>query len=222
MKKARINIAIDGPSASGKSTIAKRVALKLDYIYVDTGAMYRCLALKVVRKGIDEDDVTAIAQLLKNTQIVMSSEMRFLMDNEDVSASIRSSSISLLTSKISTYAPVRAIMVAYQQRYILNKGCVMDGRDIGTVVMPDAELKIFQVASVQTRAERRFQQQLPTNPSLKFSDVLLDLQQRDYQDIHREASPLRKADDAIEIDTSDMTIDEVVQQIIQLAIERMN
>ena len=215
----KINIAIDGPSAAGKSTIAKRLGAKLGYVHLDTGAMYRCTALKCDRSGIDLDDEKAVCDMLKETEIVLTPEGGVFLDGEDVSLAIRADEISMAASKVSALKQVRADLVARQQEIARAGGFIMDGRDIGTVVLKDAEVKIFMTASPEARAMRRYKQNI--EKGIETSDVETiaeEIRKRDYDDTHRENSPLRKADDATEIDTSDMTIDEVVDRIYSLAL----
>lgn len=215
----KINIAIDGPSAAGKSTIAKRLGARLGYVHLDTGAMYRCTALKCVRSGIALDDEKAVCDMLKETEIVLTPEGGVFLDGEDVSLAIRADEISMAASKVSALKQVRADLVARQQEMARAGGFIMDGRDIGTVVLKDAEVKIFMNASPEARAMRRYKQNI--EKGIETSDVETiaeEIRKRDYDDTHRENSPLRKADDATEIDTSDMTIDEVVDRIYSLAL----
>lgn len=215
----KINIAIDGPSAAGKSTIAKRLGAKLGYVHLDTGAMYRCTALKCVRNDIALDDEKAVCDMLKETEIVLTPEGGVFLDGEDVSLAIRADEISMAASKVSALKQVRADLVARQQEMARAGGFIMDGRDIGTVVLKDAEVKIFMTASPEARAMRRYKQNI--EKGIETSDVETiaeEIRKRDYDDTHRENSPLRKADDATEIDTSDMTIDEVVDRIYSLAL----
>lgn len=214
----RINIAIDGPSAAGKSTIAKRLGSKLGYVHLDTGAMYRCTALKCVREEISLDDEEKVCEMLKNTEIVLTPEGKVFLDGEDVSDAIRTDQISMAASKVSAHKNVRRDLVARQQEMAAAKGFIMDGRDIGTVVLKDAEVKIYLTASAEARAIRRYKQNIEKGiPTSDVETIAEEIRQRDYDDMHRENSPLRKADDAIEVDTSDMTIEEVVERIYQLA-----
>lgn len=216
MKK--INIAIDGPSAAGKSTIAKRLGAELGYVHLDTGAMYRCTALKCVRNGISLDDEAAVCAMLAETEIVLTPEGDVYLDGEDVSKAIRTDEISLAASKVSAHKNVRSDLVARQQEMAKAKGFIMDGRDIGTVVLKDAEVKIFMTASPEARAERRYKQNIEKGiPTSDIATIAEEIRQRDYDDTHRENSPLRKADDAVEIDTSYMSIEEVVERIYELA-----
>lgn len=218
----RINIAIDGPSASGKGTISQNLAKKLDYIYIDTGSMYRCMALKVINLGIDPSDETKVNKIAEEISIQLFSDGSITLDGVNVSARIRENDIPLVTSKISAYPAVRKVMVKFQRSFIQNKGCIMDGRDIGSVVMPDAELKIYLSASADVRAERRYLELVRNYPNIKYEDIYNDLVTRDYQDTHRIESPLVKTKDAIEVDTSEMSIDQVVEKVYYLALERMN
>ncbi len=215
----RINIAIDGPSAAGKSTIAKTLAKKLNYIHLDTGAMYRSTAYKAMHSSVDLEDEKALVEMLKNTDIQLTPDGKVFLDQEDVSTLIRQDEVSIAASHVSKHPLVRKELVARQQQMAASKGFIMDGRDIGTVVLKDAEVKIFMTASAKARALRRYKQDIAMG--LQTSDVETiekEIEERDYQDTHRSASPLVKADDALEIDTSDMSIEQVVDQIYQLCI----
>lgn len=214
----RINIAIDGPSAAGKSTIAKKLAEQLGYVHLDTGAMYRCTALKAVRNEIALDDEQGVCAMLENTEIRLMTDGTVFLDGEDVSLAIRTDEISLAASAVSKMPQVRADLVARQQKMAEEKGFIMDGRDIGTVVLKDAELKIFMTASPEARAERRYKQNIEKGiPTSDIETIAEEIRQRDYEDTHRAASPLKKADDAVEIDTSYMSIQEVCDAILSLA-----
>lgn len=214
----RINIAIDGPGAAGKSTIANRLAAQLGYVHLDTGAMYRCTALKALRSGIALDDEDAVCTMLKDTDIRLTPDGEVFLDGENVSLAIRTDEVSLAASNVSKHARVRSDLVARQQEMAKEKGYIMDGRDIGTVVLPDAEVKIFMTASAYARAKRRYDQNIAKGIATSdIETIAAEIAQRDYQDTHREHSPLRKADDAVEIDTSDMTIEEVVAAVMALA-----
>ena len=213
----RINIAIDGPSAAGKSTIAKRVCAKLGYVHLDTGAMYRSTALKAVRSGIALDDEAAVCEMLKSTDIRLTPEGKVFLDGEDVSSAIRTDEISLAASNVSKLKQVRADLVSRQQEMASEKGFIMDGRDIGTVVLKDAEVKVFMTASAHARAQRRYDQNIASGiPTSDVETIAEEIRQRDYNDTHRKESPLVKAADAVEIDTSDMTIEEVAERILAL------
>lgn len=216
----KINIAIDGPSASGKSTIAKRLASELGYIHIDTGAMYRCVAFQAIKQGIDLSDEKSLGEMAESMDISLSVDGRVFLNQQDVTEKIRQEEISVGASKVSIYANVRKAMVKRQQQMAKSKGFIVDGRDIGTVVLPDAEIKIFQTASAASRAIRRFKENLSKGIDSDFELLKSEIEQRDYQDTHRKESPLRKAEDAIEIDTSDMTVDQVVSKIISLIAER--
>ena len=214
----KINIAIDGPSAAGKSTIAKKLAEKLGYVHLDTGAMYRCTALKAVRSGIALDDEASVCAMLEDTDIRLLSTGEVFMDGEDVSQAIRTDENSLAASAVSKLPKVREELVRRQQKMAEEKGYIMDGRDIGTVVLKDAEVKIFMTASPEARAERRYKQNIEKGiPTSDIATIAEEIRQRDYEDTHRAASPLKKADDATEIDTSYMTIEEVCRAIYALA-----
>lgn len=208
-----INIAIDGPSAAGKSTIAKLLAKELGYYHLDTGAMYRCAAYASKLQGIDATDEAGLVYMLDHMQISFDSHGHVFIDGKDVSTQIRENEISMLASTVSAHPMVRERLVALQQRMAKDKGCIMDGRDIGTVVLPDAELKIYMVASVEARAKRRYKEYIDKQMEADYEKIYRDIEQRDYQDTHRKTSPLRKAEDAIEIDTSELSIDEVVEVI---------
>lgn len=208
----RYNIAIDGPSAAGKSTISKQLAKKLGMTHLDTGAMYRCLALKAIRQGISQQNEKDLVKCLNETEIRLESDRVFL-DGEEVTKIIREPEVSIGASNISKWAKVRQEMVARQQFLAKEKGFIMDGRDIGTVVLPDAKLKIFLVASVKARAKRRFLEEQQKNSSITLEEVVKAMEERDRQDKTRSASPLKQARDAVRIDCSDMTIEEVVEKV---------
>lgn len=218
MKK--ISIAIDGPSAAGKSTIAKIVAKKLDYVYIDTGAMYRCVGYYCLENNVDLHDENAVTQALDNIKIEMNSANQVFLNQEDVSAKIRHDRISMAASVVSTYQEVRNFLVLQQRQIASQGGVILDGRDIGTVVLPDAQLKIYQVASSKTRAKRRYLENLQRGLEADLDTIQKEIEQRDYQDMHRKISPLKKADDAIEIDTSDLSLEEVVDKVMELVIQK--
>ena len=212
----KINIAIDGPSAAGKSTIAKRLAKALGYSHLDTGAMYRCVGYLAAQRGIDLHDEDALTEMTASMRIRFDSEGHVFLNEEDVSAAIRENRVSMLASSVSVHPRVRKLLVDMQRQMALDKGVIMDGRDIGTVVLPDAELKIFMVASVEARARRRYQEYLDKHIEPDYDTICGDIKKRDDQDMHRAASPLTKAADAHEIDTSDMSIEEVCAAILSL------
>ena len=214
----RINIAIDGPSAAGKSTIAKELCKKLGYVHLDTGAMYRCTALKAMRQGIAMDDEESVCRMLADTEIELTPDGNVFLDGEDVSKAIRENEVSMRASDVSKLQNVRRDLVKRQQDMAKAKGFIMDGRDIGTVVLTDAEVKIYMTASARARAERRYLQNIENGIETADIDTLeAEIKARDEQDMNREFSPLRKADDAIEIDTSNLTIEEVTERIYELA-----
>lgn len=219
MKK--ISIAIDGPSAAGKSTIAKQLAKILGYTYIDTGAMYRCVAYYMIQKGIDLNDEAAIEHYLNDVEIELMPDNTVLLNQQMVTDKIRSDEVSKGASKVAAYGAVRHHLVALQRKMAENGGAILDGRDIGSVVLPDAKLKIYQIASVETRAMRRYKENLERGIQSDLEQIKADIEQRDYNDSHRAISPLVKAKDAVEIDTSEMTIDEVVEKVIKLVNERL-
>ncbi len=214
-----IRIAIDGPGGAGKSTIAKHIAKALDIDYIDTGAMYRAVGYKIVRDNVDMYDETALKTMLEDTDIDFSSGSTIL-DGENVSDRIRTQEISRKASECSALAPVRAKLVELQKKMGSSKSVIMDGRDIGTVVLKDAELKIYLTASAEERANRRHKELLQKGEDISYEKVLADMQERDYNDMHRDITPLRKADDAIELDTTGMNIDEVTEYILNRIKER--
>ena len=209
-----IRIAIDGPGGAGKSTIAKQVARALDIDYIDTGAMYRAVGYKLIRDNVDMYDEDALLAMLEATDIDFSGG-KTILDGQDISDRIRTQEISRKASECSALAPVRAKLVELQKKMGSTKSVIMDGRDIGTVVLKDAELKIYLTASAEERAERRYKELLLKGEDISYEKVLADMQERDYNDMHREITPLRKADDAIELDTTGMSIDEVTEYILR-------
>ena len=212
-------IAIDGPAGAGKSTVAKILAERLDYMYVDTGAMYRTIALACIRKGIDLADEAAVSKVCEEADISIKYEngvQVMYLDGENVSEAIRNEEVSKAASDTSKFLKVRERLVQMQRDLTKEYNVIMDGRDIGTAVLPDATLKIYLTASVQVRAERRYKEYKEKGIACELEEIKKDIEQRDHNDMTREISPLRKADDAVEVDTSDLTIDEVVQKIIGL------
>lgn len=219
MKK--ISIAIDGPSAAGKSTIAKQLAKILGYTYIDTGAMYRCVAYYMVSRGVDLDDEINIEKCLSDVEIELLADNAVLLNGEEVTDKIRTDEISKGASKVAAYGAVRHHLVAMQRKMAAHGGTILDGRDIGSIVLPDAQLKIYQVASVETRALRRYKENLARGIESNLEQIKQDIEQRDYDDSHRMISPLVKAEDAVEIDTSQMTINEVIETVLKLVKERL-
>ncbi|HBS91286.1 MAG TPA: (d)CMP kinase [Erysipelotrichaceae bacterium] len=216
----RINIAIDGPSASGKSTIAKLLAKRLGYTHIDTGAMYRSVAYWAKKHKIEMNE-ESLARMLETMHIVLTPSGDVFVNDEDVTRAIRSNEMSLGASQVSVFPEVRKRLVEMQREMAKDKGFIMDGRDIGTVVLPEAEVKIFQTASADSRALRRYNENISKGILSDFDTLKKEIEDRDYQDTHRKASPLLKAADAVEIDTSDMGIDDVVNAVIEYIEERM-
>ncbi len=212
-----LRIAIDGPSGAGKSTIAKIVAEKMGIDYIDTGAMYRAIGLKMVNEGVpreDTEDAAAARQkVLDRTEIDFDNGV-ITLDGEDVSGKIRTPEISIAASDYSKFPEVRTKLVAIQREIGHRKSVVMDGRDIGTNVFTDAQYKFFLTATAEERANRRVKELLEKGENVSYEETLEDIKQRDYNDTHRKLNPLAKADDAIEIDTTKMTIDEVADAIL--------
>jgi len=212
-----IAIAIDGPAAAGKSTVAKIVASQLSYVYIDTGAMYRALTYKALQEKIALDDEQAVFKLLKNSTIdlVQTEEGQLVkLDGNDVSLEIRNQEVTSNVSIVAQHGSVREEMVNRQRQLAAKRGVVMDGRDIGTHVIPDAELKIFLIASVQERAERRHKENIEKGFSSDLEQLKDEIRKRDQLDSEREVSPLVKAEDAIEIDTTSLSIEEVAGKIL--------
>lgn len=220
----KISIAIDGPAAAGKSTVAKIVAEKLSYIYIDTGAMYRALTLKSIRGNADLEDEMTIIEILRDTQInLLPGEVGqiVLLDNQDVTTDIRTAEVTNSVSIVAKHRLVRMEMVARQQKFASDGGVVMDGRDIGTHVLPHAEVKIFLLASVEERALRRHNENLSKGFPSNLDQLKQEIQLRDKLDSEREAAPLKKAEDAFELDTTSLSINQVVDKILALAYERI-
>lgn len=213
------SIAIDGPAGAGKSTIARRVAKELSYIYVDTGAMYRAMALYMIRNGISPDDSEGISSKCGDASISIEyrdGEQVVLLDGENVNSFLRTEEVSSMASKSSTNADVRQKLVQLQQELAQRQNVVMDGRDIGTCVLPHADVKVYLTASVQVRAKRRYDELTAGGEACDLHQIEEDIARRDEQDMTREISPLKQAEDATLLDSSDMTIDEVVDAILAL------
>ncbi|HBE78026.1 MAG TPA: (d)CMP kinase [Firmicutes bacterium] len=224
MNSKKISIAIDGPAGSGKSTIAKEVALKFGYTYIDTGAMYRAITFKALRENICLTDEQQLTQLANHISIVLvyeplidGTQLHVIMDGSDVSEEIRSIEVTNNVSVVAAVSGVREAMVLLQQKMALTGGVVMDGRDIGTVVLPQAELKIFLTASVTERSKRRWLELKEKGIMVELQELEEQIRQRDYLDSHREISPLCQAKQAILLDTTSLTIDQVVTKVIELA-----
>ena len=218
----KINIAIDGPSAAGKSTIADVLASKLGYTHLDTGAMYRAVAYKTINSNIAINDETKIVEMINNTDLQMKPDGSVILDGQDVSLAIRANEISMGASNVSKLQGVRKALVAMQQKICKEGGYILDGRDIGTVVLVDAPVKIFMTASAAARADRRVKQNIEKGiVGDDYETILKEIELRDYQDSHREFSPLKKADDAIEIDTSNMSLQEVVELVLSIVNKKL-
>ncbi|TKD69869.1 (d)CMP kinase [Pseudalkalibacillus hwajinpoensis] len=221
--KKRINIAIDGPAGAGKSTVARQVADYLSFLYIDTGAMYRALTYKAIEREVDLENGPLLKELLNETVIdlqVGEEEQHVLLDNKDVTTDIRSFNVTNNVSFVARQSEVREEMVKRQKLLADKGGVVMDGRDIGTHVLPNSELKVFLIASVEERASRRYKELIDKGIEADLDTIKNEIALRDKRDSEREVAPLVKADDAKEIDTTSMTISEVVDYILQLAKER--
>ena len=205
-------IAIDGPSGAGKSTIAKAIARRLGIDYIDTGAIYRALGYKMLQLGITEDETDKVAELLETTEIDFS-HGDIILDGQVINNLIRTPEISMKASACSALGIVRKHLVKVQQEMGAKKSVIMDGRDIGTDVFPNARYKFFITATAEERAKRRYRELMEKGENVSYEETLESIIQRDYNDSHREVSPLRKAEDAEEVDTTDMTIDEVISYI---------
>ena len=213
-----INVAIDGPAGAGKSTISRKSAETLGYIYIDTGALYRTVGLAALRKGIDIDNPADIVTVLTEDLTVelkfIDGAQRMFLNKEDVSDFIRTPEASMAASRVSAVPEVRKFLFDLQKKMARENNCIMDGRDIGTVVLPDAKVKIFLTASPEARAERRYKELVEKGMDVKIEDVLADINERDYNDSHRAIAPLKQADDAILCDTSELTLEDSISLII--------
>lgn len=213
------SIAIDGPGGAGKSTIAKIIAKKLGCIYIDTGAMYRAVGLFAVRKGIDTENAHALEKVLDDIEIDIENkggEMHIFLCGEDVSDKIRTPEISMAASNVAKAVPVRLKLVELQRRLAEKNSVIMDGRDIGSYVLPDADVKIYLTADAEDRARRRFDELILKDDTIKFEDVLEDMKKRDYNDSHREFAPLCKADDALLVDTTGLELEQSVEKLFNI------
>ncbi len=213
------NIAIDGPAGAGKSTIAKMVAKELGFVYVDTGAMYRAIALSCIRSGIDVKDEENVVKECENAKVsikYINGSQKIFLGDEDVTSTIRNEEVGNGASAVSVYGRVRSRLVKMQQELAANTDVVMDGRDIGTVVLPNATLKVFLTASVEERAKRRVNEMAEKGVTVDFEQTKAEIAMRDERDTTRKESPLKQADDAILLDSTSMTIDEVKNSIINL------
>lgn len=215
-----IAVAIDGPAGAGKSTIARAAAACLGFIYVDTGALYRSIGLNALRNGVDLADAKAIENSLDGIKVELSFDSQgaqiVLLNGEDVSSLIRTPEVSMSASRVSAVPAVRAFLLDLQRNMAKTQSVIMDGRDIGTVVLPDAEVKIFLTASPEIRAKRRFDELVEKGQEVKYEDVLADVIERDYNDSHREIAPLKPAEDSKLADTSGLTLEESIELIINI------
>ena len=215
-----INVAIDGPAGAGKSTISRAAAKELGFIYIDTGALYRTVGLNALRKGADVNDPeSVIATLTDDLKVELrfiDGEQRMFLNDEDVSDKIRTPEVSSAASITSAVPEVRKYLFDLQKNLAKNNNCIMDGRDIGTVVLPDAKVKIFLTASPEARAQRRYDELIEKGMDVKYDDVLADMIKRDYDDSHRAIAPLKQADDAVLADTSGNTLEESIALIIKI------
>ena len=218
------NIAIDGPAGAGKSTIARAVAEKLNFVYVDTGAMYRAMALHFLRNGISASDEAAISLAAGTANVTLSYEngvQQVILNGENVSGLIRSEEVGTMASAVSVHLMVREKLVELQKELASRENVIMDGRDIGTCVLPDADLKIYLTASSQVRAKRRYLELKEKGQECSLEEIEQDIIRRDHQDMNREHSPLKQAEDAVLLDSSDMTAKEVIDRILMLFKDKM-
>ncbi len=219
-----IAVAIDGPAGAGKSTISRTLAGKLGYIYVDTGALYRALGLKFSRLGYDINLDCDVENVLETTKIdicFIDGQQHVMLDGEDVSGDIRTPEASMMASAVSAKESVRAFLLEMQRDLARRNNVIMDGRDIGTVVLPNAQIKIFLTATPEIRAERRYKELIEKGMDVKYDDILADVIKRDYNDSHRAIAPLKPAPDAVVADTSDLTFDESVELLHSIVKEKI-
>ncbi len=219
-----INVAVDGPAGAGKSTVSRQAAKQLGYIYVDTGALYRTIGVNALRKGVDTKDKAAVAATLSDVSVDLvfeNGEQKVLLFGEDVSTEIRTPAASMAASDVSAVPEVRAYLFDLQRDIAARSNCLMDGRDIGTVVLPDAQVKIFLTASPEERANRRCKELLAKGQQVNYEDVLAEINERDYNDSHREIAPLKPAEDSVLLDTTDISQQEVVERIINIVKEKV-
>lgn len=221
----QISVAIDGPSGAGKSTLARQAAQALGFLYVDTGAIYRTVALACHRNGVSPEHPEQVADLLPGLNIDLDygadGVQRMLLDGEDVSDQIRTPEISMLTSAVSALPEVRTFLLEKQRELARTRNVIMDGRDIGTVVLPNASLKIFLTATPEKRAQRRYEEYLEKGQPAEYAQVLEDQKKRDYEDSHRKIAPLKQAKDAVVVDTTELSLQESVDTVLGLIRERL-
>lgn len=220
-----VAIALDGPAGAGKSSIAKRAAKALDFIYVDTGALYRTIGLAATRKGVEPKPSVEVEKLLNEITVDLTfndkGEQIVLLDGEDVSGLIRTPETSMMASKISAVPSVRAYLLDLQRNMAKSHNVIMDGRDIGTVVLPDAKVKIFLTASPEARAQRRYKELCEKGMDVKYEDILNDVITRDYNDSHRETAPLKPAEGCVMVDTTELDFEQSVKKIISVIKENI-
>ena len=220
-----INVAIDGPAGAGKSTIARRAAAELGFIYVDTGALYRTVALNALRNGVnDTKNPGEVIPTLSSAAVSLKfidGEQHVFLKNEDVSNAIRQNEVSMAASNVSSIPEVRAFLFDLQRNIAKNNDCIMDGRDIGTVVLPDAKIKIFLTASAEARADRRFKELQEKGQNVAYDVILKEIKERDYQDMNRETAPLKQAEDAVLVDTTEIGLEESITLMINTIKERL-
>ena len=224
MNNSVINVAIDGPGGAGKSTSARAAAKELGYIYVDTGALYRAVGVNALRKNIDTRDKAAVAASLEGISVDLvfeNGEQKVLLNGENVSVEIRTPPASMAASDVSAVPEVRAFLFDLQRDIASRNNCIMDGRDIGTVVLPDAQVKIFLTASAEERAQRRYAELQAKGSTVSFQSVLDELIERDYNDSHREIAPLKPAEDSVYLDTTGVSLEEQVEKIINIIKEKV-
>ncbi len=219
-----INVAIDGPAGAGKSTVSRAAAKAVGYIYVDTGALYRAVGVNALRNGIDTKDKQAVAATLADISVDLvfeNGEQKVLLNGENVSTEIRTPPASMAASDVSAVPEVRAFLFDLQRDIAARNNCIMDGRDIGTVVLPDAKVKIFLTASPEERAMRRYKELIEKGSDVNYEEVLDDLVQRDYNDSHREIAPLKPAEDGVILDTTGLSLEDSVNAIINIIKEKV-
>lgn len=214
-----INVAVDGPAGAGKSTVSRRAAKILGLVYVDTGALYRAIGLYAIENGIDTKDEKAVTSVLKDITVDLDNsggEQRVLLCGEDVTGNIRTGAVSMAASDVSSYPEVRAFLLETQKKIAREKSVIMDGRDIGTVVLPKADVKVFLTADAAVRAKRRFLELTERKEKVDYNTILAEINERDHNDKNRAVAPLKQADDAILLDTSEMSFDESIQALVNI------
>ena len=224
MSNTVINVAIDGPAGAGKSTVSRGAAKQLGFVYVDTGALYRAVGVNALRKGINTRDKAAVAESINGINVDLdfeNGEQKVLLNGEDVSVEIRTPPASMAASDVSAVPEVRAFLFDLQKNIAAKTNCIMDGRDIGTVVLPHAQVKIFLTASPEERATRRYRELVEKGSEVSYKEVLEDLIERDYNDSHREIAPLKPAEDGVIFDTTGLTLEESVKEIVKIIKEKI-